>query len=921
MELTLKENQEFESRNAALQEKLKEKCSEKNSLVLQADELRVTLQNVEAQNATLQETVEDLQKEVEQLKNFAPIQSKKSFGGFSTPNVNGFSVGDISVDDPQFSPFKDSGGGGEVIGNNLILDLREDLAKLTEDLDREKELRNLEIEKSDFLVERVSALEGENESQKSEIEKLTKSKVLEIENLKSELSREKEVLKLEVERNQNLTETVSELKREKEEKEMEVQQISERIEMKTEEIETLSSELNGERESLKLKLEENQILLDKISNLEKEKEEREFELMQVSEMSERKTEEIANLSSELNSEKEQLKLQKEKDQILVETISELEKQREEKEFELKQVSELSERKNEEIQQLSSEFKSEKEKLKSELERNVAGLQERLSEVESENESDKQKIEELIGLFQSKNSETESLASELIREKEISNSEVEKNWALAEKVSTLNSQIESQEVTIKQQSDLMQSQTQHFEQITEKLTSELNIETEKNQVLAGKISDLKNQVKARECDAEKLTDMLHEKALEFDKLTVEYEKECGEIRSDLMSSFEEQFQKQKEEFELELRQNEEVQKSKISDLEKKNVDFKSKSETLYASLTDVMTEFSECRKKLEELQESAKRDDALKDEIEHENELATTEHISQLEIKVESLSSALQSKSEEFKEKERKFEELTNQHRIVLSKLEENHKKTIEEMRETFVKIIDNLEEKIRQKDQEIGQLRGKIENSSENSESDFEKRCQEITEECTKSKESALKEQKSRYEARLKHITDKVQSQYKSEIEKSVAKWTADLRSKDNKISEIKTLLTTAEAEKSDLKKEVQTVGEKYNLAKQKLVEIHGGFESKANVLTHDRDQLSAKYANAKKAIVQMQEQVKKRESQMESLKMVNEQLRRELTQLKSVTQVVKSAASSSSTSSDGFKHPGALMPHTPGNLYYLKSH
>jgi SMC interacting uncharacterized protein involved in chromosome segregation len=91
-------------------------------------------------------------------------------------------------------------------------------------------------------------------------------------------------------------------------------------------------------------------------------------------------------------------------------------------------------------------------------------------------------------------------------------------------------------------------------------------------------------------------------------------------------------------------------------------------------------------------------------------------------------------------------------------------------------------------------------------------------------------------------------------------------------------------------------------------------FESKENVLTHDRDQLLAKYANAKKVIVQMQEQIKKRENQMEALKMVNEQLRRELTKMKSETQIVKIASSSSS---DGFKHPAAMipMPHTPGKF------
>jgi cell division protein FtsB len=111
LEVALKENQTYESRLSALQATLKERSAEKSELALQVDELRESLRSVETQNVVLQENVEELHKEVEQLKNFAaPLRSKKSFGGFSTPNVGGYSVGDISVDDPQFSPLKDGEG-------------------------------------------------------------------------------------------------------------------------------------------------------------------------------------------------------------------------------------------------------------------------------------------------------------------------------------------------------------------------------------------------------------------------------------------------------------------------------------------------------------------------------------------------------------------------------------------------------------------------------------------------------------------------------------------------------------------------------------------------------------------------------------------------------------------------------------------
>jgi hypothetical protein len=65
---------------------------------------------------------------------------KKSF--LSVGKIGNYCIGDISVDDPQMSPNAGCDN-EEVIGNNLILDLKDDLAKLTEDIEKERELNKL----------------------------------------------------------------------------------------------------------------------------------------------------------------------------------------------------------------------------------------------------------------------------------------------------------------------------------------------------------------------------------------------------------------------------------------------------------------------------------------------------------------------------------------------------------------------------------------------------------------------------------------------------------------------------------------------------------------------------------------------------------------------------------------------------------
>ena len=74
LEASVRENQEFEARNAALQEKLKTVSAEKVSVSLQLGEIRITLQNVESQNSELQEMVNELQLEVDQVSHHVFLQ-------------------------------------------------------------------------------------------------------------------------------------------------------------------------------------------------------------------------------------------------------------------------------------------------------------------------------------------------------------------------------------------------------------------------------------------------------------------------------------------------------------------------------------------------------------------------------------------------------------------------------------------------------------------------------------------------------------------------------------------------------------------------------------------------------------------------------------------------------------------------------
>ena len=82
-------------------------------------ELQVELQQAQSHIRTLQNTLEEYQREVEAFKSL----KKRTFfgpGGRSPAMIDGFAVGDISYDNPDFSPSKIQ---GEIIGDAINMEL------------------------------------------------------------------------------------------------------------------------------------------------------------------------------------------------------------------------------------------------------------------------------------------------------------------------------------------------------------------------------------------------------------------------------------------------------------------------------------------------------------------------------------------------------------------------------------------------------------------------------------------------------------------------------------------------------------------------------------------------------------------------------------------------------------------------------
>jgi prefoldin subunit 5 len=199
-------------------------------------------------------------------------------------------------------------------------------------------------------------------------------------------------------------------------------------------------------------------------------------------------------------------------------------------------------------------------------------------------------------------------------------------------------------------------------------------------------------------------------------------------------------------------------SKIRQLESEAVDHKSKSDKLYSSLTDVLTELADCKQQLEALQESAKREVA--------DRMAAIEaefsgKLSQLEKRNAELEASLTSQQTNVSEKLSQLEKKNAELEAALQADEEK----LEDSSSTARKLLEDKE----QLSLELRRLR-------ELGDSGCAEKCLAIKEECKTATESALAEQKSRYEARMKQIVEKVKAQYKAEIEKSVSKWTSDFR-------------------------------------------------------------------------------------------------------------------------------------------------
>lgn len=316
LDSALDENRRLASRQTCLEEKLKGISREKNDILLELEEMKGSLLNAENKNITLLETVHEQQKEIEQLRCIAmSSKQKKSFGRFSTPTIAGCSIADISVDDLQFSPCKEVGG-GEVIGNNLILDLREELSKMSEELEKEKDLLKLETEKNNCLAEKVSALESEKESQKIKIEEMSKLKAEEIETLTSQLHKDQE-------EKQSLFSKISQL-------EADGERLFYQLAEKDREIETVSFELKNVHVRYNLDLERSKSLSDNVSKLE-------LELKEVKISSLAETERLA---VEITRERGLFNLEVERNLSLVEKVSTLESQIRWQETTLKEQSDL-----------------------------------------------------------------------------------------------------------------------------------------------------------------------------------------------------------------------------------------------------------------------------------------------------------------------------------------------------------------------------------------------------------------------------------------------------------------------------------------------------------------------------------------------------------------------------------------------------
>ena len=251
-------------------------------------------------------------------------------------------------------------------------------------------------------------------------------------------------------------------------------------------------------------------------------------------------------------------------------------------------------------------------------------------------------------------------------------------------------------------------------MTEKLTSELKQakETsssemkEREEELLAKISNLESQIRTQNSEISRLTEMLHSKAVEFNQLTTDYEKEVALISSDLKKTFELEFQSR-----LDLACKD--LNSKISTLESENGSFKARNAELFSSLTDISNEVSEYRKQLLQLGES-ESELLQQGEKARELEKSLRERLSKAEEEKEMLLCARNKDRDNdimtlqaIEDLEKKIREMEETHEKELCARDQTYKSKLSNLKESQYKDLRARDDSYETKLEELKQIQAK----------------------------------------------------------------------------------------------------------------------------------------------------------------------------------------------------------------------
>ena len=251
-------------------------------------------------------------------------------------------------------------------------------------------------------------------------------------------------------------------------------------------------------------------------------------------------------------------------------------------------------------------------------------------------------------------------------------------------------------------------------MTEKLTSELkqaketsNCQTkEREEKLNAKISNLESQIRTQNSEVSRLTEMLHSKAVEFNQLTTDYEKEVALISSDLKKTFELEFQSR-----LDLACKD--LNSKISTLESENGSFKARNAELFSSLTDISNEVSEYRKQLLQLGES-ESELLQQGEKARELEKSLRERLAKAEEEKETLLCARNKDRDNdimtlqaIEDLEKKIREMEETHEKELCARDQTYKSKLSNLKESQYKDLRARDDSYETKLEELKQIQAK----------------------------------------------------------------------------------------------------------------------------------------------------------------------------------------------------------------------